>query len=95
MKARKLVAGILVGAMLVAVPLFAGGNGRGHGFMGGNNANFVQGSGQLLQNGYGDGTMPNPMDGTGFGATTDNPRGNGQMLQDGSCADQNLDELLN
>ncbi len=33
MKAKKLVVGILLGAMLVAVPLFAGGNGKG--FMGG------------------------------------------------------------
>ena len=92
MKAKKLVVGILLGAMLVAVPLFAGGNGKG--FMGGNNANFVQGSGQLLQNGFGDGTMPRPMDGTGFGATNNDRQGNGQMLRDGSCDNQSILQIL-
>ena len=83
MKAKKLVVGVLVGTMLIAVPLFARGGGQGKGYMGGTNSNFVQGSGQQLFNGYGDGTQPRPMDGTGLGAKGSN--GQGLHLQDGSC----------
>jgi hypothetical protein len=85
MKSKKLLAGIIIGTMLMSVPVFARG-GHGKGYMGGGNSNFTQGSGQLLQRGYGDGTQPKPMDGTGFGAKAG--QGKGQMLRDGSCLNQ-------
>ena len=78
MKGKKIIAGILVGSMLFAVPLFARG---GRGFMGGANSNFSRPSGQQLHNGYGDGTHPRPMDGTGFGAKNRQSNMNNQNNQ--------------
>ena len=81
--------------MLAAAPMFAKSNGHGKGYMGGSNTTFVQGSEQQLYNGYGDGSMPHPMDGTGFGASQ-NIRGQaqGQMLQDGTCINQDIYQNL-
>ena len=86
MKTKKLVAGVLVGAMLIAVPIFARGGAHGKGYMGGTNSNFLKSNGGQL-NGYGDGRQPKPMDGTGFGAKRNNfkVQGNGKRLRDGSC----------
>ena len=87
MKVKKLSAYILIGAMLISVPVFARGGGHGsygNGYMGGKNSSYTQQSGsQQSYKGYGDGTMPRPMDGTGFGVK--NNKGRGKRLRDGSC----------
>jgi len=81
---KKIIVGLLAGTMLLSsLPLMARGYGKG--YMGGRNSNYTQPSGVQAYQGYGGGTMPRPMDGTGFGAQSSNFRGKGQRLRDGSC----------
>ncbi len=83
---KKIIAGVLVGTMILgAIPLLARG-GHGKGYMGGRNSSYTQPAGEKSYKGYGDGTMPRPMDGTGFGAKADKSnKGYGKRLRDGSC----------
>ena len=86
MKIKKILTSFLAGAIiLAAIPLMARGYGKG--YMGGRNSTYTQPAGDQAYRGYGDGTMPRPMDGTGFGAQNNDFRGKGQgkRLRDGSC----------
>ena len=83
---KKILAGILAGTMILgSIPIMARGYGKG--YMGGRNSGYTQPAGDQAYRGYGDGTRPRPMDGTGFGAKSNDFRGKGQgkRLRDGSC----------
>jgi hypothetical protein len=80
----KLLSAVIAGALMcTTTAALAAGNGNSKGYLGGQNASFIQqqpqGNGE--NRGHGDGTMPRPMDGTGFGAmTAGNGNGMGQEM---------------
>ncbi len=85
MKSKVVLGVVSMALVAVSATSFA------RGYMGGNQGYSQQSTNVQENRGYGDQTMPRPMDGSGFGAKNHGKRGNGRglRLRDGSCLNDN------